>query len=168
MKRHGLGNSSISRYLSSIRSFYNFLLAQGRVKANPAAAAVGPRAKRRLPKVLDTDQAAQLLNLTGNDRQSLRDKVLLELFYGSGLRLSELANLKLNDLDTVRGIVQVLGKGRKERRVPLGRQCISAQGNGLKYWNPGAIVAVSRTQWQEYFSSHDTKSSEKNRYGSAR
>ena len=52
--------------------------------------------------------------------------MLLELFYGSGLRLSELANLKLNDLDTVRGIVQVLGKGRKERRVPLGRQCISA------------------------------------------
>lgn len=141
LKRHGLGNSSISRYLSSIRSFYNFLLAQGRVKANPAAAAVGPRAKRRLPKVLDTDQAAQLLNLTGNDRQSLRDKVLLELFYGSGLRLSELANLKLNDLDTVRGIVQVLGKGRKERRVPLGRQCISA----LRQWTQ--ILESRGNEW---------------------
>ena len=126
LKRHGLGNSSISRCLSAVRSFYNFLLAQGRVSANPAAATVGPRAKRRLPKVLDTDQAAQLLNVTANDRQSLRDKVLLELFYGSGLRLSELANLKLTDLDTAQGMVKVLGKGGKERRVPLGRQCISA------------------------------------------
>ena len=90
--------------------------------------------------MLDTDQAAQLLNLTGNDRQSLRDKVLLELFYGSGLRLSELANLKLTDLDMAQGMVQVLGKGGKQRRVPLGRQCLSAlsqwtrtlesQGNG--------------------------------------
>ena len=140
LKRQGLGNSSISRGLSAVRSFYNFLLTQGEVPANPAAATVGPRIKRRLPKVLDTDQAAQLLNVTASDRQSLRDKVLLELFYGSGLRLSELANLKLTDLDMAQGMVQVLGKGGKERRVPLGRQCVSAlsqwtetlesQGNG--------------------------------------
>ena len=126
LKRQGLSNASISRCLSAIRSFYKFLLTQGEVPANPAAAAVGPRITRRLPKVLDTDQAAQLLNVTAKDRQSLRDKVLLELFYGSGLRLSELANLKLTDLDMAQGMVQVLGKGGKERRVPLGRQCISA------------------------------------------
>ncbi|MEC8143887.1 MAG: site-specific tyrosine recombinase/integron integrase [Pseudomonadota bacterium] len=126
LKRQGLGNSSISRCLSAVRSFYNFLLSRGEVPINPAAATVGPRIKRRLPKVLDTDQAAQLLNGTVNDRQSLRDKVLLELFYGSGLRLSELANLKLTDLDMAQGVVRVLGKGGKERRVPLGRQCVSA------------------------------------------
>ena len=130
LKRQGLGNSSISRCLSAVRSFYNFLLTQGEVPANPAAATVGPRIKRRLPKVLDTDQAAQLLNVTVSDRHSLRDKVLLELFYGSGLRLSELANLKLTDLDMAQGMVQVLGKGGKERRVPLGRQCVSA----LRQW----------------------------------
>ncbi|MEC8074576.1 MAG: site-specific tyrosine recombinase/integron integrase [Pseudomonadota bacterium] len=126
LKRQGLGNSSISRCLSAVRSFYNFLLSRGEVPINPAAATVGPRIKRRLPKVLDTDQAAQLLNGTVSDRQSLRDKVLLELFYGSGLRLSELANLKLTDLDMAQGVVRVLGKGGKERRVPLGRQCVSA------------------------------------------
>ena len=141
LNRHGLGNSSISRCLSAVRSFYNFLLAQGRVPANPAAATVGPRAKRRLPKVLDTDQAAQLLNVTANDRQSLRDKVLLELFYGSGLRLSELANLKLTDLDTAQGMVKVLGKGGKERRVPLGRRCISA----LSQWTQ--TLEPQRNEW---------------------
>jgi integrase/recombinase XerC len=130
LKRQGLRNSSISRRLSAVRSFYNFLLGEGQVTTNPAAVSAGPRIKRRLPKVLDTDQAAQLLNVSADDPQSLRDKVLLELFYGSGLRLSELANLRLKDLDLTQGMVQVLGKGSKERRVPLGRLCIAA----LRQW----------------------------------
>jgi integrase/recombinase XerC len=130
LKQQGLGNSSISRCLSAVRSFYNFLLTHGQVTTNPAAVSTGPKIKRRLPKVLDTDQAAQLLNVSADDSQSLRDKVLLELFYGSGLRLSELANLKLTDLDLAQGIVQVLGKGSKERRIPLGRLCIAA----LRQW----------------------------------
>ena len=80
LKRQGLGNSSISRCLSAVRSFYNFLLSRGKVPINPAAATVGPRIKRRLPKVLDTDQAAQLLNGAVSDRQSLRDKCCLNFF----------------------------------------------------------------------------------------
>ena len=130
LKRQGLSNSSISRCLSAVRSFYHFLLSQGQVTTNPAAVSVGPKIKRRLPKVLDTDQAAQLLNVSADDSQSLRDKVLLELFYGSGLRLSELANLRLTDVDLAQGMVQVLGKGSKERRVPLGRLCMAA----LRQW----------------------------------
>ena len=117
------------------------LLAEGQVTTNPAAVSAGPRIKRRLPKVLDTDQAAQLLNVSADDPQSLRDKVLLELFYGSGLRLSELANLRLKDLDLTQGMVQVLGKGSKERRVPLGRLCIAA----LRQWIK--TLGSDRSDW---------------------
>ena len=108
---------------------------------NPAAVKAGPRIKRRLPKVLDTDQAAQLLSVSADDPQSLRDKVLLELFYGSGLRLSELANLRLKNLDLTQGIVQVLGKGSKERSVPLGRLCITA----LRQWIK--TLGSDRSDW---------------------
>ena len=94
MKRQGLAHSSIQRNLSAIRSFYGFLFKQGAVGANPAAASRGPKHKRRLPKVLDTDQATQLLNFDAGSPQTLRDKALLELFYGSGLRLSEVAGLR--------------------------------------------------------------------------
>ena len=132
MKREGLANSSIQRSLSAIRSFYGFLLKQGVVEGNPAAVSRGPKNKRRLPKVLDADQAAQLLNFDDGSSQALRDKALLELFYGSGLRLSEVAGLRRTDLDLNQGVVMVMGKGRKERLVPLGRLCVAAIGQWIQ------------------------------------
>lgn len=131
LKRLNLANSSIQRGLSAVRSFYGYLQQQGQMSANPAAASRGPKHKRHLPKVLDTDQAAQLLNFKTTSRESLRDKALVELFYGSGLRLSEVAGLRLRDLDLTQGMVQVTGKGNKERRVPLGRVCIEVLGHWL-------------------------------------
>ena len=130
LKRQGLASSTIARSLSSLRSFYGFLLKRGAVDTNPASACVAPKNAGKLPRVLDTDQAAQLLNFASDTPEALRDKALLELFYGSGLRLSELADLRLSNLDLTQGIVQVLGKGGKERRVPLGRICISV----LQQW----------------------------------
>ena len=141
MKRQGLAHSSIQRNLSAIRSFYGFLLKQGAVGANPAAVSRGPKHKRRLPKVLDTDQAAQLLNFDAGSPQTLRDKALLELFYGSGLRLSEVAGLRRSDLDLNQGMVKVLGKGSKERVVPLGRLCVEAIDQWIK------TLTADRTDW---------------------
>jgi len=124
LKSTGLANNSIQRNLSAIRSFYRFLQSQKIVSNNPAAASRGPKHKRRLPSVLDTDQASQLLNFEELSPQALRDKALLELFYGSGLRLSEVASLPNASLDLEQGFVTVKGKGGKTRSVPLGRLCI--------------------------------------------
>ena len=130
LKRQNLANSSITRSLSALRSFYAFLLKRGAITTNPASACVSPKSRRKLPKVLDTDQAAQLLSFQNTDAQALRDKALLELFYGGGLRLSELAGLTRGNLDLSQGVVRVVGKGNKERSVPLGRTCVKV----LKQW----------------------------------
>ena len=90
-----------------------------------------PKAKRNLPKVLDADKASQLLDFAAQkDDRAICDQAILELFYGSGLRLSEVVNLRIADLDLNQGFVDVLGKGNKRRLVPLGRHCVKA----LKRW----------------------------------
>lgn len=122
----GLAPRSIHRALSSVRSFFGFLEARGETRKNPAAAARAPKAKNRLPGTLDADQAARLFEFDTPTPLLKRDKAMLELFYGSGLRLSELVGADRADLDLDAGFITVLGKGRKTRQVPLGRHCISA------------------------------------------
>ena len=122
----GLAPRSIQRALSRVRSFFGFLEARRETKKNPAAAARAPKSKNRLPGTLDADQAARLFEFDANTSLEKRDKAMLELFYGSGLRLSELVGTNRGDLDLDAGFVTVLGKGRKTRQVPLGRHCIDA------------------------------------------
>jgi integrase/recombinase XerC len=101
------------------------------VAANPAKLVSAPKAARKLPQVLDTDQAAQLLDFADlDDDSAVCDRAILELFYGSGLRLSELVGLRIAEVDLAQGFVDVLGKGNKRRLVPLGRHCVEA----LKDW----------------------------------
>ena len=127
----GLAPRSIQRSLSSVRSFFKYLEARRETRKNPAAAARAPKAKNRLPNTLDADQAAQLFEFEAKTPLEKRDKAMLELFYGSGLRLSELVGVNKQDLDLDAGFVTVLGKGRKTRQVPLGRHCIEAIRNWL-------------------------------------
>ncbi len=122
----GLAPRSIQRALSSVRSFFGFLEARRETKKNPAAAARAPKSRNRLPSTLDADQAARLLDFEPKTPLEKRDKAILELFYGSGLRLSELVGVNRGDLDLDGGFVTVLGKGRKTRQVPLGRHAIDA------------------------------------------
>ena len=122
----GLAPRSIHRALSSVRSFFGYLEARGETRKNPAAAARAPKAKNRLPGTLDADQAAKLFEFDASTPLLKRDKAMIELFYGSGLRLSELVGVERSDLDLEAGFVTVLGKGRKTRQVPLGRHCIDA------------------------------------------
>lgn len=124
--RAGLAPKSLQRRLSACRSFYSWLLKHGRIPASPAAGLRAPKAPRKLPKVLDADEATQLVEVPTDAPLGLRDRALLELFYSSGLRLSELCALRWQDLDLAAGLVTVLGKGRKQRIVPVGRHARQA------------------------------------------
>ena len=126
LRQRGLAPKSIQRTLSAVRSLYNFMLKQGYVTSNPARLTRAPKDKQKLPKILDTDQAAQLFTYPPHDRLAVRDRAMLELLYGSGLRLSELVNLDIHDVDLDSGFARVLGKGNKTRMAPLGRQCVQA------------------------------------------
>lgn len=126
LRRRGLAGSSIARSLSAARSYYNHL---GRIRGeprNPAAAVQAPRQSRQLPRTLDVDQVGQLLGNTDDTPLALRDRAIAELFYSSGLRLSELAAINIGDIDGQSRLLTVTGKGNKTRTVPIGRFAIEA------------------------------------------
>lgn len=118
--RRGLSPKSLQRRLSACRSFYGWLLKRGEIGISPAAQLRAPKAPRKLPDVLDADEAAQLVEVPTDVPLGLRDRALLELFYSSGLRLSELCALRWRDFDADGSMVTVLGKGSRQRRVPVG------------------------------------------------
>ncbi|TWH77282.1 integrase/recombinase XerC [Azomonas agilis] len=123
----GLSGRSLARLLSAVRSFYRYLLSQERCIHDPVNGLAAPKGLRKLPKVLDADRAMQLLDTeVPNEFLARRDHAMLELFYSSGLRLSELVELDMDKLDLVEGLVQVQGKGNKARIVPVGRQAREA------------------------------------------
>src|SRR5271167_640048 len=122
----GMAPRSIQRRLSALRSFYEFLLREGAAARNPAQDVRAPKTKKRLPQTLDADQMARLLDFRVDDTLSARDKAIMELFYSSGLRLSELVGLDLSAIDLKDRTVRVVGKGSKTRIVPIGRYAIGA------------------------------------------
>lgn len=124
--RSGQGGRSLQRALSALRTFFRFLLREGVVKANPAQGIPAPKADKALPATLDVDQMAHLLNAPANSLLERRDRAILELFYSSGLRLTELTNLRVTDLDPRDAIVRVTGKGNKTRIVPVGKPALAA------------------------------------------
>lgn len=128
--RRGLSAKSLQRRLSACRSFYTWLLKNNVIDNSPAAGLRAPKAPRKLPQVLDADEAVQLVELPTDAPLGLRDRALLELFYSSGLRLSELCAMRWRDLDTASGIVLVHGKGNRERTVPVGSHAMAA----LQQW----------------------------------
>ncbi|RTE67167.1 tyrosine recombinase XerC [Amphritea opalescens] len=126
--REGLGGKSIQRLLSAIRSFYKYLHREGLVQQNPALGIQAPKSPRRLPQTLDVDQLSQLLDSDAdqNDPLESRDQAMLELIYSSGLRLSELVSLDLHSIDWQDASLRVLGKGAKERLLPIGGKAMQA------------------------------------------
>jgi integrase/recombinase XerC len=124
--RRGLTPKSLQRRLSACRSFYQWLLRHGRIAANPASALRAPKVARKLPQVLDVDEAVQLVEVPTDAPLGQRDRALLELLYSSGLRVSELCALRWHDLDLAEGQVTVLGKGSKQRMVPVGSHARAA------------------------------------------
>ncbi|WP_340622100.1 tyrosine recombinase XerC [Xenorhabdus siamensis] len=120
-RRVGLQSASLALRLSSLRSFLDWMVTQEKIEANPAKVVSTPRKKHHLPKNIDVDEANQLLNINLNDPLSVRDRTMMEVMYGAGLRLSELVGLDCQHLDLKNGDIWVQGKGSKERKVPVGR-----------------------------------------------
>jgi len=124
--RKGVQGRSIRRALSALRSFYRYLLRQGWVTQNPCLDVPVPKSAKKLPKVLNVDQVMHLLDTPQTDWHLVRDLAMFELFYSSGLRLSELVGLNIHDIDPRDANVRVLGKGRKQRDLPVGRKALEA------------------------------------------
>jgi len=141
--RRGLAPRSIQRRLSAVRSLCRFLIREGELAHEPAAGVQAPKARKRLPTTLDADTMARLLEFRSDERLGVRDKAIMELFYSSGLRLAELLGLDLTDLDLRDRTVRVLGKGRKARIVPVGRQAAAALTRWLQ--ERAVLAAVDET-----------------------
>jgi len=157
--RRGLEPPSLRALLSAYRSFFRFLAREGKIQNNPAAGVRSPKVRRKLPEVLDVDEAAALVEVTASDPLARRDRAMLELLYSSGVRVSELCSVRWRDLDVEQGLLRVTGKGRKTRIVPVGRMALDAvsalrdaqpadedgpilRGRGDRPLTPGAVRAA--------------------------
>ena len=122
-----ISKRSMARKISTLKSFFKFLMREGIIKSNPAASLIYPRQEKKLPTFLTEEEIVRLLeSIKGEDFISLRDKAILEFLYSCGARVSEVINLKKEDIDLIGGTVKVKGKGRKERILPLGEPAIRA------------------------------------------
>jgi integrase/recombinase XerC len=116
---------TISRKISTLKSFFKFMVREGEIKNNPASSLIYPRLDKPLPKFLTEEEVKKILEIpSSGELTSLRDKAILEFLYSTGARVSELASLKIEDVDLIGGIAKVTGKGRKERLLPLGEPTI--------------------------------------------
>ena len=129
--RKGLSARSIQRRLSASRTFFRYLMREKKVEKNPITSVSAPKGKKRLPGNLDADRMARLLAIPGDGAIIDRDRAILELLYSSGLRLAELVDLDIGDVDMHDATVHVTGKGNKDRVVPVGRQALKA----LRQWS---------------------------------
>lgn len=131
-KRKGLEAASLALRLSALRSFIDWQVSQGVMSVNPAKGISAPKQARHLPKNLDVDDVNRLLNIDASDPLAVRDRTMLEVMYGAGLRLSELVGLDCRHMNMASGEVWVMGKGSKERKLPIGRTAI----HWLEQWLP--------------------------------
>lgn len=133
LHHQGQSSRSLARLLSAVRGFYQYLNREGVCEHDPATGLSPPKGEKRLPKTLDADRTLQLLEGgVEDDFLARRDQAILELFYSSGLRLSELTGLNCEQLDIADGLVQVLGKGSKTRVLPVGSKAREALSEWLK------------------------------------
>lgn len=127
LQDQGLSRSSMARHLATVRTFYRFLVRRGSVKANPAELIRTPKRETRLPTFLEEDEVRRLMEVSSNGSfGNARDRALLEVLYGAGLRVSETTALNLTDVNLGASFVRVTGKGDKERLAPLGSFAIKA------------------------------------------
>ena len=127
-----LKSSSVNRKISSIKSFYLFLIKKSIVATSPISEVISPKQEKYLPSSMSEDEVDKLLNSPdSNIKIEKRDKAMIEMLYATGMRISELVNLKITDVDMQRCVVKVLGKGSKERLIPFGEEAYEALNNYL-------------------------------------
>lgn len=125
LKDNNHDSKTIAHNISTLRSFYKFLLIEKKINYNPMEYIELPKIRKSLPKVLSIEEIDKLLDIKLNDKFSYRNKAMLELMYSSGLRVSELINVRIHDIDDSNCIIRIMGKGKKERIVPLGDYAIN-------------------------------------------
>ncbi len=152
--RNGLKSRTIQRNLSSIRSFYQYLIRQGAMKSNPAMEVRAPKAEHLLPKTCDAEQIGRLLHdKKTDDGLLIRDLAMFELMYSSGLRLAELVGIDLNHIDLAQQQLIVTGKGNKTRYLPIGSKAVKA----IRRWLPIRADFCSNDSEQALFISKQEK-----------
>jgi integrase/recombinase XerD len=145
LKESGRAPSSIRRKISSLRSYFGFLQAEGIIDSDPSELLEGPKTGRKLPTVLTTSEIAALLDAPqGETPLVVRDRAILEFMYGTGVRISELVTLRIRDLDLSERLAQVKGKGSKERIVPFGAVAVEALNAYLSEARPALVAAGPR------------------------
>ncbi|MFB3779416.1 MAG: site-specific tyrosine recombinase XerD [Bryobacteraceae bacterium] len=138
--RAGLASRSIARHLATIRNYYGFLLRQGAIPRDPTAHLTTPKQWSNLPKYLNLDEVNRLVTSPeGSKPTSVRDRAMIELLYAAGLRVSELCQLELSDLNLELGVLRVTGKGGKQRLVPVGKSAMAAVRDYLEGARPGLL-----------------------------
>ncbi|WP_073239355.1 tyrosine recombinase XerC [Desulforamulus putei] len=139
LQQRKLSRATVARRLASWRSFFKFLYNDRLIKANPMVKMSNPKREKRLPKFLYQEEAKQLVEAPDATPLGCRDRALLEFLYATGIRVSELVSLDLHDLELSRGYVRVLGKGAKERMVPLHDRAVAALDYYLRHVRPGLV-----------------------------
>lgn len=155
LHRQGKGGKTIARQLSTLRTFYRYLMREGIAKDNPVMDVRAPKSGKRLPKALDADQVSQLLDagIDKGDPLSLRDQAIMELFYACGLRLAELLSLDIDSIDMSAAQLLVTGKGNKTRQLPMGKPAVTA----LKRWLKARTLFVKDSAEKAVFLSKNGK-----------
>ncbi|MFK5892040.1 MAG: tyrosine recombinase XerC [Pseudomonadota bacterium] len=156
-REKSLSGSSIARELSALRRFFDYLLRQKKVKKNPVKGISAPKTPRKLPPTPAIEQIEQLLSHTDKEPLLLRDQAMFELLYSSGLRLSELTGLNLLDLQLDEAMVRVLGKGNKQRDIPVGSFAIKA----LRQWLKCRQTLTTDTESAIFVSQRGTRISQR-------
>lgn len=132
LKEKNLKSRSVYRRISCLRSFFKFLSREGYVKTNPVLSLSSPKQEKHLPSFLTEEEVTRLIDsAAGNDESGLRDRAILEIFYSTGMRISEVAGLSVEDIDSISGVVKAKGKGKKERMLPVGEHALRAIRNYL-------------------------------------
>ncbi len=157
LKEIGLLGSSSARYFSSLKGFFLYLLKNKYIVKNPIEKITAPRISKKLPGVLDVSEVEKILSAPdANDKLGLRDKAMLELFYACGTRVSELINIKVNDLFFEDEIIRVFGKGSKERLIPVGSSAVKWVGEYLKKSRP-LLMKKSKSENNLFLNSRGSK-----------
>ena len=149
LKKQGLATSSLARKVATIKSFYKFMLVEGQINNNPVSYLESPKLGKRLPEVISYDEVDKLLAQPNGIRPAdLRDKSILELLYATGMRVSELIGLNMGDVNLEHGFIRCLGKGSKERIIPLGKKANSAI---TAYLHKGRVKLTKNSNEQSLF-----------------
>jgi len=132
LRHKDLSRASIARILSSLRSFFKFLVREKLVKTNPLSGIATPKRGKKLPVFMQEAEVSKLIEAPAGDTLGLRDKAILETLYSTGMRVSELVNMDIDKCDLVGGVIKVFGKGKKERLAPIGSKASFAIDNYMK------------------------------------